>query len=231
MLAQIRSRPTTSFIVRLCHRRANPIVCRSFSSDDINGDAAVKKKKNASGTTFNRIAMIGAGKMAQAFMEPMISKGVQPADKFFVYDVSIQALNDTRDHLGIQTTDTMPEAIEGADLVILAVKPQNLTDAFYSEIQKGKPSKDAIALSIIAGKTMSDFLNTGMTKIVRSMPNTPAMIGQGMTVWSCTPNVTTEERRKIRDVLSSCGQSVRCRRGCVFVCLWDSQILQQKNDC
>jgi pyrroline-5-carboxylate reductase len=153
--------------------------------------------------------MIGAGKMAQAIMEPMISKGVQPADKFYVYDVSIQAMVDSQNRLGVQTTDSLSEVINDADLVILAVKPQNLTTSFFEEIQKGKPSTDAIVLSIIAGKPMSEFYHTGIRRIVRSMPNTPAMIGQGMTVWSCTSNLTADERKKIRDVLSSCGKSVR----------------------
>jgi NADP oxidoreductase coenzyme F420-dependent len=183
------------------------IACNNFSTSTNDTSSAVKSV-SSSGTFFNRIAMVGAGKMAQAFMEPMISKGVQPADKLFVYDVSIQALDDTKKRLGVQTTDTLREVVDGADLVILAVKPQNLTDSFFSELRKGTPNDNAIVLSIIAGKTMSEFSQTGLTKIVRSMPNTPAMIGQGMTVWSCTPNLTKIERQKIRDVLSSCGQSV-----------------------
>jgi pyrroline-5-carboxylate reductase len=127
---------------------------------------------DGSGQIFKRIAMVGAGKMAQAFMEPMISKGVQPANKFYVYDVSLQAMMDSQNRLGVQTTDSLSDVINDADLVILAVKPQNLTTAFFDEIKKGRPSDNAIVLSIIAGKPMTEFLNTGMTKIVRSMPNT-----------------------------------------------------------
>jgi len=71
-----------------------------------------------------------------------------------------------------------------------------------------KQANNPIALSIIAGKAINVFYDGGFTKIVRSMPNTPATIGQGMTVWSCTENLTVEERKKIRDILSTCGKSM-----------------------
>lgn len=189
------------------------LLSTTVASVDGNRSSNVRTELTGSGgTAFNRIAMIGAGKMAQALMEPMIKKGVQSADKLFVYDVSIPAMKDSEERFGVQTTDSLQEVITDADLVILAVKPQNLTSSFFSELSRGTPHENAIILSIIAGKPMAEFLHTGIHKIVRSMPNTPAVIGQGMTVWSCTPNVTTEERQKIRDVLSSCGKSVKIGR-------------------
>jgi pyrroline-5-carboxylate reductase len=157
---------------------------------------------------FDKIAMIGSGKMAQAIMEPMIQKNVQPADQIVIYDVSLQCMQEVHKQLGVTTAESLASAIEGADLVVLAVKPQNLTPAFFAELNRGNRKDDAICLSIIAGKPSSVFEQSGMDKIVRSMPNTPATIGQGMTVWSCTPNLTTDERKKIMQVLSSCGKSM-----------------------
>ena len=147
--------------------------------------------------------------MAQAVIEPMISKRIQPADKFVVYDVSDQTVNDVKGRLGVQSCGSLKEVVNDADLVLCAVKPQNLTSAFFQEIRKGDIRDDSIFLSVIAGKSMDVFGQAGFNKVVRSMPNTPAMIGQGMTVWSCTPNLTQDERKKIRQVLSSCGKSVR----------------------
>jgi len=158
---------------------------------------------------FDKIACIGTGKMAQAVIEPMIKKGVQPASKFMVYDVSDKTMDAVQERLGVQTSGSLKEVVDDADLVICAVKPQNLNPAFFGEIRKGNLRDDSIFLSVIAGKRMEVFDQAGFNKIVRSMPNTPAMIGQGMTVWSCTPNLTQDERKKIRQVLSSCGKSVR----------------------
>lgn len=147
--------------------------------------------------------------MAQAVIEPMIKQGVQPADRFAIYDASPKTMEEVAAKHGCLVADSIPDLVDGADLVICAVKPQNLTQRFFEELRKGEPNENAIFLSVIAGKTISVFEEGGFHKIVRSMPNTPAQIGQGMTVWSCTPNITTEERKKIRTVLSSCGKSVR----------------------
>jgi pyrroline-5-carboxylate reductase len=99
--------------------------------------------------------------------------------------------------------------MDGADLVICCVKPQNLTEGFFNECLKANLRDDSIFLSVIAGKTIDTFRQGGFERIVRSMPNTPASIGQGMTVWSCTDNLTTSERKKIKGILSSFGKSVR----------------------
>lgn len=157
---------------------------------------------------FEKIACIGTGKMAQAIIEPMIKKGVQPADRFAIYDVSDKLMAKLKDDLGVQTSTSIPGAVNGADLVICAVKPQNLDASFFAEMRKGKPEPDSILMSVIAGKSMETFYDCGFEKIVRSMPNTPAMIGQGMTVWSGTPNITSDERRKIRQIMSSFGKSL-----------------------
>lgn len=182
---------------------------RLLSTTSSNSDESfINIPNNAKNKVFDRIAIIGAGKMAHALLEPMIKKGVQPAENFLVYDVSNKAMEAMNNQLGVKTADSIQHVVDDADLIILAVKPQNMTDALYTEMKKGKANDDAIILSIIAGKTMDEISNTGFNRIVRSMPNTPAMIGQGMTVWSCTPNLNKDERSKIREVLNSCGKSV-----------------------
>lgn len=157
---------------------------------------------------FNKIAFVGAGKMAQAMIGPLVRKGFQPADKLFIYDVSIETMKQVKNDFDIQTAESLQEVVNGADLVMLAVKPQNLTPAFFNEIRRGQPHEDAILCSIIAGKSQHVFEASGIPKIVRSMPNTPATIGQGMTVWSSTPNLTNAERKKIRAVLGSMGKTM-----------------------
>ena len=158
--------------------------------------------------------------IAQAIMEPMITQGIQPASKVMVYDVNVSTMQKLEQEHGVKSAESMQALVHHADLIICAVKPQNLTEAFFDEVRTGiqaDPNQDSIFLSVIAGKSMDVFQQgSGCRKIVRSMPNTPATIGQGMTVWSATPNLNVEERKKIREVLSSCGKSVR--DVCLFVC-------------
>jgi pyrroline-5-carboxylate reductase len=157
---------------------------------------------------FNKIACIGAGMMAQAFIEPMIAGHVQPPEKFAVFDVNVATMQQiVKSYGGITASESIHECVKDAELVICAVKPQNLTETFFAELRKGA-NPDGIILSVIAGKSMRAYYEGGYTKIVRSMPNTPATIGQGMTVWSATENLTVDEREKIRTVLNSCGKSV-----------------------
>jgi pyrroline-5-carboxylate reductase len=166
---------------------------------------------------FNKIACIGTGTICSALVEPMIRTGLQPADHFCMYDVDLRALKATAARFpGVQTASSLAQAIDAADVILLAVKPQNLTPAFFAEFRQPhvglhtiETLDKAILLSVVAGKPMDCFLNAGFKKVVRSMPNTPATIGEGMTVWSATNNLNLLERGKIDAMLSSCGSSVR----------------------
>ena len=73
----------------------------------------------------------------------------------------------------------------------------------------GKVRDDAIILSVVAGTPIQSYVDgTSLTKVARSMPNTPAQIGCGVTVWSCTDNVNEHDRERITAVLDSFGKTV-----------------------
>jgi pyrroline-5-carboxylate reductase len=174
----------------------------------VDGDDNGNLKQLYPNGVFNKIACIGTGMIAQAFIEPMISGKVQPPERFTIFDVNVATMKQiVQTYKGITAAESIHECVKDADLVICAVKPQNLTESFFAEMKKGAGT-DSILLSVIAGKSLNTFYEGGFTKIVRSMPNTPATIGQGMTVWSATDNLTVEDREKIRVVLNSCGKSV-----------------------
>jgi pyrroline-5-carboxylate reductase len=99
------------------------------------------------------------------------------------------------------------KAIQGQDIVILAIKPQVLA-AVMSEL-RGQLESDQLVISIIAGKNINT-INTGLTHncIVRSMPNTPAQIGEGMTVWTATPLVTTRQKKWAASILGAMGVEI-----------------------
>ena len=179
----------------------------STASEPRNDDTDVKTLYPSG--VFNKIACVGAGMMAQAFIEPMIAGKVQPPEKVAVFDVNLSTMQSiTETYRGISVSESIHECVKDADLVICAVKPQNLTEAFFTEMRKGA-NPDGILLSVIAGKSLRAYYEGGYTKVVRSMPNTPATIGQGMTVWSATENLTVDERERIRIVLNCLGKSVR----------------------
>ena len=154
------------------------------------------------------MAFIGTGKMAQAMINPLVKMGYQPENKVAIYDVSTEAMNRVKkDFPAIQTAKSIEELLDGADFVVCAVKPQNLNDKFFAQFPQDI-REDATLLSILAGKPMEAFDNSGFRKIVRSMPNTPATIGKGMTVWSCTSNLTADDRERVKMVLDTFGKSV-----------------------
>jgi len=148
--------------------------------------------------------------MAQALISPLVSTNLQPAENITIYDVYPPTVQEIQDEYEgkIKTSSSIPDAVDGADLIVVAVKPQNVCKV-YEEMRKSDVRPDATLLSVIAGKPISSFLKgTGITKIARSMPNTPAQIGQGVTVWCCTGNIEMEEREKINEVLKSFGKSI-----------------------
>ena len=133
---------------------------------------------DAKGGVFGKMAVIGTGKMAQALIEPLVTTGIQPASDLFIFDAYHETMQHVAEKYQVQATDSIEQCTEGADLVLCAVKPQNLTAGFFEEVRKGM-AEDAIFLSVIAGKPIETFQKQGMSKIVRSMPNTPAQVGEG----------------------------------------------------
>ncbi len=99
------------------------------------------------------------------------------------------------------------EAVSSADLVVLAVKPQDLGSVLAQ--LKGHLNSQQAALSIVAGARM-DTLSNGLDHraVVRVMPNTPAQVGSGMTLWTCSQGVADEQRKMTKAVLASVGEEI-----------------------
>lgn len=146
--------------------------------------------------------------MGNALVEPMVTTGMQPASHIMIYDVSRTAMNRMHHRFGVPISQSISDCLEDASLVLLSVKPQNLTPVFFEQMKQGRPKPGAIILSVIAGTPLSTLQEAGIEKVVRSMPNTPATIGKGMTVWSSTPNLTTEDRRLTGEILGSFGEAM-----------------------
>ena len=108
---------------------------------------------------------------------------------------------------GVQVGEDNLEALRDADLVVLAIKPQDLPAVFQQ--LGGRLEEGQAALSIIAGAKM-ETLKKGLDhpSIIRVMPNTPAQIGCGMSVWTCSDQVDEANRGLARSILGAIGQEV-----------------------
>jgi pyrroline-5-carboxylate reductase len=154
-----------------------------------------------------RLAFVGAGVMAEAMIAGLLDRRlVAPAQI-----VASHPREDRRqrlvDRFGIDAVEANREAATGCDLVLLTVKPQVLT-AVMRQLH-GRLEPRQVAISIIAGASI-DKLSRGLghAAIVRVMPNTPAQIGQGMMVWTSTPDVPDDQRARVRAVLGALGEEL-----------------------
>jgi hypothetical protein len=119
---------------------------------------------------FGKIAFIGSGRMAEAMVAPIVNTGLQPADKVSIFDVHQKTMDRVVEAYDIQGSRSIEECVTGADLICLAVKPQNC-EVVFQEIRdmkdKGLCHDNATILSIIAGKPMDSFLPTGIDRIAQ----------------------------------------------------------------
>jgi pyrroline-5-carboxylate reductase len=109
---------------------------------------------------------------------------------------------------GIRTSGSNTEAVGAADVVVLAIKPQMLKRVGRELSTVLRPEQ--LVISILAGPTTRALRNAlGHAAIVRAMPNTPAQLGRGMTVWYATPEVTEHQREQAAELLGSLGAELQ----------------------
>jgi pyrroline-5-carboxylate reductase len=153
------------------------------------------------------IAVIGAGVMGEAMIGCLLKQNLTTPDRIIATDPRRERRDELERSLGIRTTDQNVEAARWAQLAILAVKPQTLP-VLLSEL-RGTLGEGELVISIVAGATVRQ-LSEGMlhAAVVRSMPNTPAQIGEGMTVWTSAAAVNDQQRGWARTVLGSFGREL-----------------------
>ena len=153
-----------------------------------------------------KIAVIGPGVMAEAMIAGLLRKKLADPRNIIASGPREERGTELNKKYGIQSTTGNSSAVHEADVVVLSVKPQRLT-----EVMKGLKGirSDALVLSIIAGATIKK-IGTGLKHkaIVRSMPNTPGQIGEGITVWCASKEVTEEQQGMTRSILGALGEEV-----------------------
>ncbi|MEN8240570.1 MAG: pyrroline-5-carboxylate reductase [Chloroflexota bacterium] len=154
-----------------------------------------------------KIAFIGPGMMAQAMIAGLVREKVIAAGRVLVSGPRQERVDELKERYGIKPFTDNAEAVKEADVVVLSIKPQRLEKVLIGIAGFVKP--EALVLSIVAGAPIS--LIEGIMRhqnIVRSMPNTPARISQGITVWTAAPKVSDEQRELAGAILRAFGKEI-----------------------
>jgi len=151
-----------------------------------------------------KFAFIGSGTMARAIIHALVVTGKIEPDQITACDPLAAQREKLQNRFGIQVSDDNKKAVQDANIVVLSVKPQVLP-IVLKEMHALIPP-DALVLSIVAGMPIAT-ISTGLNHaaVVRTMPNTPAQIGQGMTVWTAAPAVTESQREQASSILQLMG--------------------------
>ena len=154
-----------------------------------------------------KIGFIGLGNMASAMIGGILTKGIRRPEELFGTDCIPESRDRVQEIYQIQITETNIDTVNEADVIFLSVKPQ-----FYEEVIreiKDFIRPDQLIVSIAPGKTIAwiHSMFEKEIKLIRCMPNTPALVGEGCTGVCTSANVTKEELNEIMVILSSFGKS------------------------
>jgi pyrroline-5-carboxylate reductase len=170
-----------------------------------------------------RLAFIGCGAMAEAMIAGLLRKKLVSPDNIVGSHPRLARREELHVKYGIEMFEQNREAVlavappvadaasnstsQTGSMIVLAVKPQRLPKVLQE--LKGSLHQDQLVVSIIAGakmQTISDELLHAA--VVRTMPNTPAQIGEGVTAWTASPAVTEEQETQVRALLDALGKTV-----------------------
>lgn len=157
-----------------------------------------------------RWGFLGSGKMATALVRGMIRAGAADAGSITVSDPVASAREALAAEAGVAASDDNREVVARSDVVVLAVKPQSMASVL-AEVA-GSVTPDHLVISIAAGvsiATIAAGLGGDPRRIVRVMPNTPALLGEGASGFCLGPDARPEDEAVVRACVDSVGRSFR----------------------
>ncbi|MEF9992173.1 MAG: pyrroline-5-carboxylate reductase [Romboutsia sp.] len=154
-----------------------------------------------------KIGFIGSGNMAKAMIGGIVKSGLVKSDMITVSDLNQLALDAVNSEFKVNTTTDSREVVKNSDIVIVAVKP-NIYDIVLESVKEFIDT-DKIIVTIAAGKTIKSIENVigSDKKIVRTMPNTPALVNEGMSALCKNNNINDEELKLVKSIFDSFGKS------------------------
>ncbi|MFN2568821.1 MAG: pyrroline-5-carboxylate reductase [Candidatus Dormibacteria bacterium] len=161
---------------------------------------------SAARSTDIHLGVIGSGVMAEAMIAGLLRENRVAAGQIVCADPSGSRREDMA-RMGVSTTSDNAVAVREAAVILLSVKPQ--VAGTVLEGLRGSLASDTLVISIVAGVTTAALRSgLGHQRVVRAMPNTPAQVGAGMTVWFAAEAVDNEGRERTRAILSALGEEL-----------------------
>lgn len=153
------------------------------------------------------VAFLGAGAMAEAMLAGMLARGVVRPEQAAASHPRAARRDELAARYGVRMVEHNRAAVEEANLVVLTIKPQVIR-VVLAEI-RDTVAPEQVVLSIAAGVPLSTIVNGlgGHGAAARAMPNTPAQIGQGVSVWATTAAVTEAQRAMVGTALAALGHA------------------------
>lgn len=153
------------------------------------------------------IAFLGAGRMASAIIDGLLTRQVCPPNHLRCTDGGDGTASQLAARTGVTATSELEELLAPADTLVLACKPQQLAtlDPRLARLTEGK-----LVLSILAGKRLPRLAQVfpHTRNLVRAMPNTPGQIGAGITAWCSRAPLATDDRARVESILGALGTFV-----------------------
>ncbi len=157
-----------------------------------------------------RIAILGCGNMGQAIISGLIKK-YGSDNEIVAYDIRKEALSNIDKKVIIQAPEKWFSENENPDAIVIAIKPQNIAEGLliYKKIEESTV-EDALWISIAAGVSLSKLAEylPDSAHICRAMPNTPALIGEGISAYSLNNLCNEKDKTLAETVLGACGKVV-----------------------
>jgi len=144
--------------------------------------------------------------MGEAMIKCLLAKAVVTPGDIVVSDVSGARRELLSGEYGVSTVADNRRATEGCDILVLAIKPPHLVQVM-DEVKN--PPPEQMVLSIVAGAALSSLCRgLNHSSVVRAMPNMPAQIGEGMTIWTATAEVNEKQRETAQSILGALGEEL-----------------------
>jgi pyrroline-5-carboxylate reductase len=162
------------------------------------------------------LGFLGAGKMASALVHGVISSGAVKPAEIVVSDLYAAASDKLSKATGVAVAGTNAVLVEKADAIVLCVKPNDALDALREVSAK---LKGKLVISIVAGldaKSLESAAGSA-ARVIRVMPNTPALVGQGAAAYSLGSTATEEDAGLVEKILSGVGMAVRVKESLLDV--------------
>jgi pyrroline-5-carboxylate reductase len=154
-----------------------------------------------------KIAFIGSGNMGEAMISAMLKQGVVAGNAIYACDIDQARISAIEGKYNITCTPDAVAAITDCDVIVLSIKPQVLADVMKN--LRGKLQEGQLVISIVAGAKLNAIVRgLGHEEVVRVMPNTPAQVGEGMSVWTSAAAVTQEQKDKVKTILGAMGREI-----------------------